>query len=95
MQQEKSKLDSNSRKLETEMKRLRGRIASEMGASCRAVGNYNGIAYTVTNNPVRKPTVAKDNLLRLQMNHPELYDEYVTTSEYRLFHVRAKTSEAA
>ena len=95
MQQEKSRLDAESKKLETGMKRLRGRIASEMGASCRAVGKYNGVDYTVTYNPVRKPTVAKDNLLRLQLNYPELYDEYVTTSEYRLFHVRAKTSEAA
>ena len=95
MQQEKSRLDAESKSLETAMKRLRGRIASEMGASCRAVGKYNGVDYTVTYNPVRKPTVAKDNLLRLQMNHPEIYDEYVTTSEYRLFHVRAKTSEAA
>ena len=95
MQQEKSRLDAESKKLETGMKRLRGRIASEMGASCRAVGKYNGVDYTVTYNPVRKPTVAKDNLLRLHLNYPELYDEYVTTSEYRLFHVRAKTSEAA
>ena len=95
MQQEKSRLDVESKRLETAMKRLRGRIASEMGACCRAVGKYNGVDYTVTYNPVRKPTVAKDNLLRLQMNHPEIYDEYVPTSEYRLVHVRTKTSEAA
>ena len=95
MQKEKSRLDAESKKLETAMKRLRGRIASEMGSSCRAVGRYNGIDYTVTNNPVCKPTVAKDNLMRLQLNHPEIYDEYVTNSEYRKFNVRSKVSEAA
>ena len=95
MQQEKARLDADSKKLENAMKRLRGRIASEMGACCRAVGNYNGVDYTVTNNPVRKPILAKDNMTRLQLNHPEIYDEYVTTCEYRKFSVRSKTSEAA
>ena len=95
LQQEKSRLDAESKRLETVMKRMRGSIASVMGASCKAVGQYNGVDYTVTYNPVRKPIVAKDNLLRLQMNHPEIYDEYVTTSEYRKFNVRSKTSEAA
>ena len=95
LQQEKAKHDAESKRLEAAMKRLRGKIASDMGASCKAVGKYNGIDYTVTNNPVRKPSVVKDNLMRLQLNYPEIYDEYVTTSEYRQFKVRSKTSEAA
>lgn len=95
MQSEKSRLDAEVRKLETAMKRLRGRIVSVMGASCVAVGNHNGIDYTVTFNPVRKPVVEKDNLLRLQLNHPDIYDTYVTASEHRRFHVKAKESEAA
>ena len=95
LQQEKSRLDAQSRKLETEMKRLRGRIVSLMGASCTAVGNHNGMNYTVTFNPVRKPVVDKDNLLRLQLNHPDIYNEYVGVSEYRKFHVKAKESSAA
>lgn len=95
LQQEKAKHDAESKRLEAAMKRLRGKIASDMGASCKAVGKYNGIDYTVTNNPVRKPSVVKDNLMRLQLNYPEIYDEYVTTSEFRQFRVRSKTSEAA
>ena len=90
LQQEKSKLDAQTRKLETEMKRLRGRIVSVMGASCTAVGNHNGMNYTVTFNLVCKPVVDKDNLLRLQLNHPDIYNQYVSTSEYRKFHVKAK-----
>lgn len=95
LQQEKARFDAESKRMEAAMKLLRGRIASEMGSSCKAVGRYNGVDYTVTYNPVRKPTVAKDSLMRLQMNYPEIYDEYVTTSEYRLFNVRSKASEAA
>lgn len=95
LQQEKAKHDAESKRLEAAMKRLRGKIASDMGASCKAVGKYNGIDYTVTNNPVRKPSVVKDNLMRLQLNYPEIYDEYVTASEFRQFRVRSKTSEAA
>ena len=95
LQQEKSKLDAQSRKLEAAMKRLRGRIVSVMGASCTAVGNHNGMNYTVTFNPVRKPVVDKDSLLRLQLNHPDIYNQYVSTSEYRKFHVKAKEWSAA
>ena len=95
MQSEKSRLDAEAKKLETAMKRLRGRIVSVMGASCVAVGNHNGVEYTVTFNPVRKPVVEKDNLLRLQLNHPDIYNTYVTASEYRRFHVKTKESEAA
>lgn len=95
LQQEKSRYDAESKRVETAMKRLKGTIASVMGSSCKAVGQYNGVDYTVTFNPVRKEVVAKDNLLRLMLNHPDIYEEYVTTTEYRLFNVRAKQAEAA
>ena len=95
LQQEKSKLDAQTRKLETEMKRLRGRIVSVMGASCTAVGNHNGMNYPVTFNTVRKPVVDKDNLQRIQLNHTDIYNQNVSTSEYRKFHVKAKEWSAA
>ena len=95
LQQEKSMLDSQSRKIDSAMKRLRGRIVSVMGASCTATGVHNGMSYTVTFNPVRKTIVDKDNLLRLQLNHPDIYNQYVGVSEYRKFHVRTKDLEVA
>uniref|UniRef100_UPI004056FE00 YqaJ viral recombinase family nuclease n=1 Tax=Acetatifactor sp. TaxID=1872090 RepID=UPI004056FE00 len=95
LQEQKSRCDAESRKLESSMKRLRGQIVSVMGSSCKAVCQWDGQDYTVTYNPVRRLDVSKDNLLRLQLNHPEIYDEYVTVSEHRRFYVKAKEATAA
>ena len=95
LQEQKSICDAQSRKLESSMKRLRGQIVSVMGSSCKAVCQRDGQDYIVTYNPVRRLDVSKDNLLRLQLNHPEIYDEYVTVSEHRRFYVKAKEATAA
>ena len=36
-----------------------------------------------------------EEMLGMTPTDPEIYDEYVTTCEYRKFNVRSKTSEAA
>lgn len=95
LQEQKSRYDAESRRIESAMKRMRGQIVSVMGSSCKAVCRKDGQDFTVTYNPVRKLDVNKDNLLRLQLNHPDIYDEYVTVSEYRRFHVKAKEVKAA
>ena len=54
-----------------------------------------GNHYTVTYNPVRKPIVDKDNLLRLKLQYPEIYEQFVTTLEFRTFHVKVSAMDAA
>lgn len=95
LQEQKSRCDAESKRIESAMKRMRGQIVSAMGSSCKAVCHRDGRDYTVTYNPVRRTEVSKDNLLRLQLSHPEIYDEYVTVSEHRRFHVKAKEVKAA
>lgn len=95
LQEQKSRCDAESRRLESTMKRMRGQIVSAMGSSCKAMCRQDGQDYTVTYNPIRRTEVSKDNLLRLQLSHPEIYDEYVTVSEYRRFQVKAKEVKAA
>lgn len=95
LQGQKSRCDAESRRIESAMKRMRGQIVSVMGSSCKAVCQKDGQSFTVTYNPVRRLDVSKDNLLRLQLNHPDIYDEYVTVSEHRRFHVKAKEVRAA
>ena len=95
LQAQKKLADAQSKKIESEMKRLQGRIVAEMGKSCTAVCSAGGEAYTVTYNPVRKPGVSKDNLIRLQAQHPDIYKDYVTVSESRRFYVKKSQKNLA
>ena len=95
LQAQKKVADAQSRSLENEMKRLQGRIVAEMGTSCSAVCSADGNAYTVTYNPSKKQLVTKDNLVRLQAQHPDIYNEYVTVSESRRFYVKRSQEAAA
>lgn len=95
LQEEKKSEEAHSKQIEKEMKRLKGMLVAEMGASCTAVCRSGGQNYTITYNPVYKPTIDKDGLLRLKLQYPDIYEQFVTVSESRRFYVKAAVSEAA
>lgn len=81
----------NYEHIEAEMRRLQGRIVAEMGRSCTAVCQGREAAYSISYKPVRKSGISKDNLQRLQAQHPDIYEQYVTVSESRRFYVKKTT----
>ena len=81
--------------IEAEMRRLQGRIVAEMGRSCTAVCQGREAAYSISYKPVRKSGISKENLQRLQAQHPDIYEQYVTVSESRRFYVKKQREEAA
>ena len=93
LQEEKSIYDAQAKRLEKEMARVKGMIVANMGPSCKAVYEDGGTTYTVTFNPVRSPKIYKDALERMEIAHPEIYEQYVTMAESRRFHI--KRTEAA
>lgn len=95
LQQLKAEADTSVKALEAELQRMKGLIVSEMGASCSAACTLEGVPYLVTYNPVRKSVVSKENLVRLQAQHPEIYSEYVTVSESRRFYIKEQRVKAA
>lgn len=95
LQRLKSEADTSVKGLEAELQRMKGLIVSEMGVSCAAACTLEGVPYLVTYNPVRTPMVSKENLVRLQAQHPEIYSEYVTVSESRRFYVKKQRANAA
>lgn len=95
LQRAKEKMDGTAKALEKEIKRLRYLIAAEMGTSCSAYCDLDGTNYAITYNPVRKPVVNKDNLLRLKLQYPEIYQEFVTVTEYRTLQVKQAKTDAA
>lgn len=94
LQEEKKCAEAGSKEIEADMQRLKAALIAEMGQSCKAVCQQDGINYTVTYNPVRKTTIDKDNLLRLKLDHPDIYERYVTVSESRRFSVKVSAGVA-
>ena len=95
LQEQKKALSADVSKLEKDIKRLKGMLIERMGTSCTAVYNGPTESYTVTYNPVRSAGISKDALERLKDEHPDIYDQYVTVSEWRRFHVKKTALQAA
>ena len=92
---EKKNAEVYSKEIDKDIQRLKALLIAEMGTSCTAICEQEGVNYTVTYTPVRKSIIDKDNLLRLKLEHPDIYEQFVTVSESRRFSVRASIMEAA
>lgn len=95
LQAEKKSAEASSKEIDEDMRRLKALLIAEMGSSCTAVCQQNGTKYTITYNPVKKSGIDKDNLLRLKLEYPDIYQKFVTVSESRRFSVKASAVEAA
>ena len=90
LKDQKSKLDSESKKLEERMKESYLAIVEELGVSCTGILQASGTEYVVSYNPIYRTGIDKKNLEKLKINHPDIYDEYVSVSESRRFGVKTK-----
>lgn len=95
LQEQKSLTEASIKSLDQEVQRMKGLVIAEMGTCCTAACSLEGVPYQVTYNPVRKSQISKEALVRLQAQHPDIYDEYVTVSESRRFYVKMQREEAA
>ncbi|WP_432764140.1 YqaJ viral recombinase family protein [Hungatella hathewayi] len=95
LQEEKKNEEVHSKQIEKELQRLKGMLVAEMGTSCTAVCKRGEVSYTITYNPVRKTVIDKDGLLRLKLQHPDIYEQFVSVSESRRFNVKAASVNAA
>ncbi len=93
LQQEKKEIDEKSRLLEKEIQRLKALIIEEMGHNCIADCQVNGRPYTISYIPYLKPNISAENLKKLELLHPDLYEQYVTMTETRRFLVKVKKDE--
>lgn len=95
LQEQKSEYDAKSKQLENEMNRLKALIVADMGNSCKALYEDAEGSYTITYNPIYKQTIPKVGLDRLKAVHPEIYKEFVQTSESRRFQIKKAAEKAA
>lgn len=90
---EKKSSETISKKREEELSRLRGILIAGMGPSCTAGCERDGVRYTVTYKPTRRSGIDKDGLARLKLQHPDIYEQYVTVTESRRFQVKAAPAQ--
>lgn len=94
LQELKQELTNRVKAVETHMNKIRGHIVAEMGKTCLASCEVDGTPYLVTYNPVHRTGIDKNGLFRLKEHHPDIYNEYVTTTESRRFNLKQNRDAA-
>lgn len=90
LREEKLALENKAKKLEDEMKIVYAPIVDKMGVSCGAVCTSGKTEYTVSFKPYYRTGISKDDLEKLEVAYPSIYEDYVTVSESRRFSVKKK-----
>ena len=86
----KAQHDGEAKKLEEKMKEAYAEIVEAMGTSCTAVITDGGTQYVLSYNPSYRTGIDRKGLERLKVQHPDVYDDYVNTTESRRFSVKMK-----
>lgn len=88
----KSDLDKQVKELDSTIKQLYGPIIDQMGTRCAAECKSAGVTYRITYNPRYRTGISADNLKKLEVNEKTVYQEYVTTTESRVFAVKKESA---
>lgn len=57
--------------------------------------NADVASYVISYNPIRRQGISKDNMIRLREVYPEIYEQFVETSESRRFSIKIAAQPAA
>lgn len=88
LKEEKANVDKQVKALDEQIKKLYAPIVDSLGKNCLGVCRNGSEEYKVTYNPTYRQSIPKDDLERLKRDYPELYDEFVVTTESRAFRVK-------
>ena len=93
LKKEKQAADAEVRRLDGQIKGLYAPIVDKLGVACKGVcKDTKGNQYTITYNPTYRTGISKDALAKLQAQLPDVYDDYVQTTESRTFKVTKATA---
>ena len=82
---QKLALDQQSRKLDEQIKTAYVPIVDLMGTACKAECVGKNVTFNVTLNPQQRTGIPKEKLSQLLAQHPDIYEDYVETTESRVF----------
>lgn len=89
MKEQKSAYDADSKRLDTEIKRIAAKIIEEMGAYGESeISAASGRKFAITYKTQRRTGINSASLEKLAVSHKDVYDEYVSVSESRTLRVR-------
>lgn len=92
LKNEKAALDHQSRKLDGQIKATYLPIAEQMGTACKANCEDNGVKYEITFNPLYREGISKEKLSQLKAQYPDIYSDFVETTESRTFKLTKHTA---
>ena len=87
---EKSEFEKKSKEIDNEMKITYAPIIERLKRKSEGACEKDGKKYVVTYKSSYRTGIGKDNLEKLKINHPAIYEEYVETSESRSFRASIK-----
>lgn len=88
LKEEKSKLEAEVRRIDTEIKRISIPIIEEMGAFTESELSVPGRKYVVSYKTKKSTRILTKQLEKLAIHHKDVYDEYVSQSESRTLNVK-------
>ncbi len=90
LKEQKAQHEGEAKKLDEKMKEAYAEIVEKMGTSCTGVLRNGSEEYVVSYNPAYRTGIDKKGLERLKVQHPDVYDDFVNTTESRRFSVKVK-----
>ena len=90
LKEEKAQHEGEAKKLDGLMKEAFAGIVEELGVSCSGILKDGPVEYLVSYNPAYRTGIDKKGLERLKVQYPDIYDDYVNTTESRRFSVKKK-----
>ncbi len=95
LQEEKKYLNKCIKDMDDEIQRLKAILITEMDTTCKAVCNQEELKYEIIYNLSQRRMIDKDGLLKLELEYPEIYEQYSRISESRRFYVKVRAPKAA
>ena len=92
LSEEKSILEKRKREIESEQRQLSIPFVEELGQGCKAIVEGTDCRYRITYNQMLRTQIAKDDMEKLKIQHPDIFEEYAKTSESRIFRVKKEAA---
>lgn len=92
LSEEKSQIEKRKKEIEAEQRSLSVPFVELMGQGCKAVLDDGASRYRITYNPTRRTQVGKEQMEKLKIQHPDIYEEYTKTTESRTFRIKKEAA---
>ena len=86
---EKKRLEDEQKAIQNQIESLVLPIIDAMGSNTSGTATVGSTRYDISYKPMERTGVNKDNLKRLKIGYPDVYDQFVTTTSSRRLNFKA------